>query len=164
MRDERDQSTMSIEDREVAIYPALGKIANYMEWSTAEVIWWWEGGEHDQDKWDRLHKEMADKGFNCDSDDTQCYSQWFHEENILNAEECYVLGLPKPLTKQFFCVWGDGYVGVNEDATTETHDLEYFTEGMGFEKEHIQRVSDLFLGGSVQIMGCTEVMSVVRIR
>jgi len=94
----------------------------------------------------------------------ELFEQYLHEEEVLTPVELLKMNLDHFTDREFLCVWNDGFAGVPTGRVKiECHGLPFFTNKYGFDVDNIHNIGRLPLGGSVQIQGLGEVMSVVRV-
>ena len=67
--------------------------------------------------------------------------------------------------KKFLCVWGAGYpVSEDGNAIQETHHEDYFCQENGYDNRDIIAIQNMELGMSHNLIGVTDIHSVVRIK
>lgn len=143
---------------------ALEELAKNMGWSISDAHYFWEGGAHDPKRQERLDQDLKNKGLVGDSDDFVGFAQFLYDCQILSPASLETLQLTGYVTWTYLCVWGNGYV-VSEPykAHMEERTREQLLDDESFEG-YESSINNMFLGGSIQICGCGDVMSLVRIK
>jgi len=114
---------------------------------------------------EELNKWIEDKiGYRGDPDNSDAYFQHLYAHDILSWEaiDYITQGKHLPDDKVFMCIWGDGYVEYDADVLIECHGYPFFEKGYVSDDQRNQ-ILNLNLGGSIEVKGMLDIMSVVRV-